>query len=298
MAETRENKRTLVSRPFSKEEMSTSSTRRELQALADFFVTQREIAAELYKGRELRHFTDNMAVSIILRTGSKKQHLQKVARNILLANRESGIKLVCSWVSREHELLQQMDEGSRGPWAMDSEFVMDYDTAELVLNVIRPDVDCFATARNSLVHRYFALGRDETAEGKDFFLQQLNRDTRYWCHPHPRQTVDVWKHLWFFGAWSGFLLHVWESAPWFPQIVKRNHLPRVVKEIRRPAPSFTHTEWCEDQCFEGQARYPVLLLILDFGNSSSWESAMQRNGRKGRLPDWRLFELRGDLSPI
>ena len=180
----------------------------------------------MYRRRELSHFTDNLAVSIITKTGSKKPHLQEVARDIMLANRESGIKLVCNWMSREHELLQQMDEGSRGPWAMDSEFVMDYDTAMMVLEVIRPEVDCFATARNSLVSRYFAMGRDKTAEGKDFFLQQLRKSVRYWCHPHPIQMVEVWKHLWFCGAWSGFLLHVWSSAPWFSQIVKRNHLPK------------------------------------------------------------------------
>ena len=110
MAEIGERRRTLTTRAFSVEEMKTSSTRREMEAVYDFFVNKRELARSLYAGRVLRHLTDNKAVVQIMNTGSKKRHLHQAALEILLVIREDNIKLELEWVPWDNDNLQEMDE--------------------------------------------------------------------------------------------------------------------------------------------------------------------------------------------
>ena len=100
----------LVRRGFTKEERSASSTFRELLALKFIYT---ESTAEQFAGKRILHLTDNQAVESIMLTGSKKQHIQKVALDIFSACRSLKIDLRVEWRPRDHFLPVHADLGSK-----------------------------------------------------------------------------------------------------------------------------------------------------------------------------------------
>ena len=115
---------TLLSLPFSPEQMEQSSTWRELFVLHSFYTSK---GAERFRGKTILHLCDNAGVSAIIRKGSPRAALAEMSRDIFLACRKLDIELIVNWESREAELMGLADEGSRGPWLMQDEFQMDFD---------------------------------------------------------------------------------------------------------------------------------------------------------------------------
>ena len=103
---------TLLSLPFTEEQIKKSSTWRELFVLYTFYCSKE---AEKYRGKNVLHLCDNAAVSAIIEKGSSKKELVEMARKIFLACRELKIVLICNWESREAEIMVTADLGSRGP---------------------------------------------------------------------------------------------------------------------------------------------------------------------------------------
>ena len=82
---------------WSPEEAIQSSTWRELSAV---YRVLHSMAAKLRNSR-VRWFTDNQNVVHILRVGSKKQHLQKVAMDVFTLSMSNHIHLEPEWIPRE-----------------------------------------------------------------------------------------------------------------------------------------------------------------------------------------------------
>ena len=66
-----------------------------------------------FKSLVIKHFTDNKGVVAILGKGSKHPKLQKLVREIFLSLRLYEIVMVPAWISREHEVIQYADRGSK-----------------------------------------------------------------------------------------------------------------------------------------------------------------------------------------
>ena len=115
---------TLLSLPFTDEQMEKSSTWRELFVLYTFYCSRE---AEKYRGKVVLHLCDNAAVSAIIDKGSKKKELAEMAWKIFLACRELKIVLICNWESREAEIMVTADLGSRGSWMEQDEFQIGID---------------------------------------------------------------------------------------------------------------------------------------------------------------------------
>ena len=65
------------------------------------------------KSLDIKHFTDNNGVVAILGKGSKHPKLQTLVREIFLSFCLYEIVMVPVWLSREHEVIQYADRGSK-----------------------------------------------------------------------------------------------------------------------------------------------------------------------------------------
>ena len=122
---------TLLSLPFSKEQMEQSSTWRELFVLHAFYTSRQ---AEAFRGKTILHLCDNAGVTSIIRKGSPRAELAEMSRDIFLACRSLDIQLIVNWESREAEVMTMADAGSRGPWLAHDEFQMDFATYAYILS--------------------------------------------------------------------------------------------------------------------------------------------------------------------
>ena len=104
------NYEVILRRLFTASERRESSTFRELVALHDIYLSEQ---AERYRGKNVRHITDNQAVVQIMKIGSRNKRLHEMVLRIFLRCRELGISLEVVWRSREDPLVALADEGSR-----------------------------------------------------------------------------------------------------------------------------------------------------------------------------------------
>ena len=111
--------------------MNQSSTWRELFVLHRFYTSR---GAEAFRGKTILHLCDNVGVSAIIRKGSPRPLLAEMSRDIFLACSKLNIELIVNWESREAELMELADAGSRGPWLLEDEFQMDFDTYADILS--------------------------------------------------------------------------------------------------------------------------------------------------------------------
>ena len=126
---------TLLSIPFTADQMEQSSTWRELFVLHKFYTSG---GAEAFKGQTILHLCDNAGVASIIRKGSPRALLAEMSRDIFLACRRLDIELIVNWESREAELMELADAGSRGPWLLEDEFQMDFDSYADILSRYNP----------------------------------------------------------------------------------------------------------------------------------------------------------------
>ena len=122
---------TLLSLPFSEEEQLKSSTWKELCILELFYTSP---GAARYSGRTVLHLTDNVNVRQIVKKGSKQMELAEMSRRVFLACRKMQITLIVNWESREAEVMKEVDAGSRGPWLLQDEFQLDFDSIFMILS--------------------------------------------------------------------------------------------------------------------------------------------------------------------
>ena len=60
--------------------------------------------------------------------------LAEMSRKIFLGCRSWQITLIVNWESREAELMKEVDAGSRGPWLLQDEFQLDFDTYFMIMS--------------------------------------------------------------------------------------------------------------------------------------------------------------------
>ena len=132
--------------------------------------------------------------------------------------RELNILLDVEWKRRSEPELELADFGSRGPWRLQENFTVDWDTAMEII-ARRPEVNAFADRFTTLCSQYFSLNFEMEAEAKDFFEQSLSQDTKYYLHPHPDLLWQALKHLFTCKGQAVVLFHVWRTTVTYPYLV-------------------------------------------------------------------------------
>ena len=112
--------------------------------------------------------------------GSLKVHLQRLAREILVACRSNFIQLTVQWKSREEEMMVAVDLGLRGPWLLLEDFTLDAATFSFIFNLYNFTIDAMASYKTHCCVRYFSASYELEAIGTDFFSQRLSGDEFYW----------------------------------------------------------------------------------------------------------------------
>ena len=91
------------------------------------------------------HFCDNKGVRAIMAKGSPKDHLHKLAREILVACRSNFIHLTGQWKSRNDEKIVAVDLGSRGPWLLLEDFTLDAASFSFIFSKYNFTIDAMAS---------------------------------------------------------------------------------------------------------------------------------------------------------
>ena len=181
-----------VKYPFSKylpkAQLLTSSTSRELYCVG--------VAMDLYKsylsGKDILYVTDSQCTEIILRKGSPKIDLHKLAADIVHFCECHEIKLVVAWVPRTHNAmadfyskLEDFDD-----WSLRPEFYQKIST----VSMLNFTLDCFASSENTKCSKFYTRFYDYNTSGVDSLKFSWTGEV-VWVVPPPRIAVKALVHF-------------------------------------------------------------------------------------------------------
>jgi hypothetical protein len=169
----------LVQRILTSEEKEASSTLRELLAVWDTYV----LNGDHFAKQAVMHLCDNRNVETILRKGSGKPHLQKLAFEIYLACRKFEIILSAQWLPRTDSRIAVLDVMSK--WADLSDWGLEESVyAKLKGRCNEFNVDLFAADYNFRVDTFFSPVPSQFGIGLNSFCYDWSKfGFGYACPP-------------------------------------------------------------------------------------------------------------------
>ena len=189
----------IFSRPFTAAESKESSTFKELSAVHGVW-TDVTILEE-FRGCTVGHYTDSKATVAILGGGSRNTKLQKLAIEIFLSLLAFNIKLVPVWVTRDSQIIQWADSGSRD--FRSDDYSLDPVSFELLKATFGVfTVDSMANSANSVCGKFYSRFSSVGTSGVNFFAQTLTMVDFYYCFPPVLKSVDTFHFLRLLESWS------------------------------------------------------------------------------------------------
>lgn len=191
-----------------------SSTWREMKAI--------ELALSSFKdqfqGKTIKWFTDNQNCVKIVKSGSMKLELQKLARSIYSTCVTNSISIDIQWIPRSEN--EKADYISRlidhEDWEVSGKFF------DLMNGLWGPfTIDRFANFNNKKLNRYNSLYWNPGSEAIDAFSQNWQFENN-WLVPPVFSVLRVIKHLLFCKARGTLIVPKWISAPYWPYIFDEN----------------------------------------------------------------------------
>ena len=227
----------VIHRPFSEEEMKTSSTYRELFCVYHGLDQTKDVL----KGQSIRWFTDSANIVSIIRKGSMVPDLLQLAILIFDITRKYHIQLAMTWVSRQQNT--EADAMSR---------VIDYDDwgvhpnwfKHICSKLGQADFDRFADQNNAKTKLHNSRFFTSDTAGIDAFTQDWTGHLN-WLVPPIRSTLRC----------RGILVvPMWESAYYWPLlqdiIVHKAHvvedhiiLGDIFQHYRNKSSIFGSSQW-------------------------------------------------------
>ena len=223
---------------WSEAEALLSSTWRELKAV---YLVLLSFAGKL-AGHRVKWLTDNQGVMYIIRSGSKKEHLQEGAIEIYNVCLTHNIKLDVEWIP--HSANEYADVISR---------VIDYDDWSLnpdIFLVLYANwgphtIDCFASPENAQLPRFHSRFWSPSCEAVDTFTVNWGDEINWWvpplylvcctishasnCRAKGTLVVPMWKSSPFWpilcpdGEHLAPFIHAWWSISFYPDLFLRGH---------------------------------------------------------------------------
>jgi len=195
---------------WSVDESILSSTWRELAAVHRVL----ESRSDVLEGKKISVQTDNKNVSNILKSGSRKADLQKIAVAVDDLCRSSDIEISTLWVPRSHN--EEADILSR---CGDSD---DWSVHEWVFNTIDRlwgphTIDRFAYDYNAKCLKFNSRFWCQGTAGVDAFKQSWAGEVN-WLVPPPRLVNQCVSKAKIDKCRCTLLMPVWKSAPFWPVI--------------------------------------------------------------------------------
>jgi hypothetical protein len=203
----------IVSRPFSIQECEESSTLRELTAVKELVVSQ----AFNWSCEKISIWCDNMAVSAIIKKGSKKLHLHKMAIEVHSICHQMEISLSSIWMSRDDPRISQADSMSR--FFDDADWGVDEDSFAAIAKCMpEVEVDIFANDSNRKCEKFFSRTPSPLSSGVNAFSQRLERHGyAYVCPPIDLIPATI-KHILLCRSVGTLAIPKWPASPFWTNI--------------------------------------------------------------------------------
>ena len=211
-------------RNFSNSESSNSSTWRELKAV-EFAL---ESFLTILKNQRVTWHIDNYAVSRIIKVGSSKDELHKMALRIYNLGKDNNIMLNPVWISRKYN--KEADSLSR---FIDMD---DWETTNVFFNKINSlwgplTVDRFADSNNRKLDRFNAKFNCPGVEKVNAFSQNWEGESNYLVPPVKdiAQVIYKIKNSEVFGT---LVVPLWKSETYWSLLRVGNTFESFVKDFR------------------------------------------------------------------
>lgn len=198
----------IFQKQFTEEEKLQGSTYRELLAILEGIINFKSILANTV----VDWFTDSQSGVHIIKRGSMKPHLQKLALRIFEVSRRNGIKIRPVWIPREHNTVCDYYSKVLDPddWEVRPEWY------EIITNYWgKPSIDRFACYYNTKLPRFNSKFFDESAEAIDAFSQFWGDDFN-WLVPPIYLVPRVIDYLHMCKGSGILIVPLWKSATFWP----------------------------------------------------------------------------------
>lgn len=262
--EVKDENSVLLKRVFSKEESAKSSTVRELLAFHSFYLSDK---ADMFKDRNVLHYTDNANCAIILSIGSRSVSLQQLVLDIFLAWKSRNMKVHVEHLSRDHEIIQFADTESRLFDLQDYSF--DFDSFIWISGLFGPfELDCFASEFNKKCVDYFSKFYFKDCLGVNFFAQSLP-DRNLFVFPPVSLIVPAIMHLRKYNARGCLIVPKWTSSHFWTHICDDGvHFNDFVIDFVLFSPEYLTGVFVRNDTFKGVKKFATLALKFEFRGSS------------------------------
>lgn len=236
-----------------------SSTWRELKAIEQALLSFKHV----FKGKCVKWYTDNKNCVQIVKAGSTKEQLQKLALSIFSTCTQFSISLDIVWVPRT--------ENTRADYVSKMIDHEDWKVSDNFFHFIDSmwgphSVDRFASSENKKLLRFNSLFWNPESEGIDAFTQNWNGDNN-WLVPPISAIVRVIKHVLHSRALGTLIVPRWVSSPFWPWIFSKDmtYRPYVKDVLEFCNSSEIYVKGVNSNSIIGSDRFvsPVLAVRLD-----------------------------------
>ena len=160
---------------FNDYERSTSSSHRELLSIVKIFEIEKKYLLACEPGYII-WITDSSNLVLFLKQGSKNINIQEDIFNIKKFEKMYNVIIYPVWVSRNTDLIQIADDGSRFSTSTDEWSVNDYAFSSIVRYFqLVPSIDCFSSGANNMCTKFFSKVPQSGSSGVNFFAKNYSR---------------------------------------------------------------------------------------------------------------------------
>jgi hypothetical protein len=249
----------LVQRELSFEERETSSTLRELLAVWDTYV----LHGDHFAKQSVLHLCDNRGVESILKKGSGKPFLQKLAFEIFLACRQNQIFLSAQWIPRTDSRIAIVDVLSK--WAdLDDWGISEEEFSALAAVSNSFEIDIFGADYNFRVSRFFSPVPSQFGIGLNAFCYDWSEYGFGFACPPVKKIIATIKHAVMCRAEGVLIVPFWPTSLFWKFLASDGrHLYRMFVNHKCAFMSLRSGPLVKSKMFTGTPSFRMLTLHYD-----------------------------------
>ena len=244
--------------PLSEDDLGESSTFRELRALELGLLAK----GESLKGQSVRWIGDSQSAVTILKVGSMKPRCHSVAVRVWDLAHAHDIKLSCAWMPRTSTEIMVTDDLSKN--FDSSEYKLSQSDFQMLCQSFGPFcLDLFASPFSHVFKPFCSRYVCKDAVSVDAFTVDWSKLVNGFFHPPVGLVTRVLKHAQFVKAKGVLIVPVWESADFWPVIVRLVGTSQLL-QLRRFRPVLLTAQWVESEVFKGRTKFDFVAFRFRF----------------------------------
>ena len=203
---------------FTTDIKALSSTYREIMAFVNLIRNKPE-SFQQYRNSIVVWITDSRCTFFTMSRGSRNFAIQKLIIELLQFQLEHNFLIKVTWKSRDSNILQIADQGSKF-LTQSTEYGVDHATFQEMCRVfqVTPTVDGFASHLNRRCEIFFSVIPLPETSGVDFFAQKLSTDHIYYLDPPVKLLIKVIYTVLDAGVTAILSLPVWRTRSFWSVI--------------------------------------------------------------------------------